>query len=301
MAKRRHAAKDEILLVPFLDILCSLIGVLVLIIVVLTISQTQQTEGRTEAEMQRAVAALAMKKELAKQKVQDVAIKELLAKLQTLQQEQKEKEERLAKLRKLLSTSKDVQEQNKQMSQALLKELDNLALEIEGLKKQITETKPEIEKLLAEIKKRQLPPDKKPPAVVVQPSGSGSGKTEKLYFIEASGSKLVFTVGDKKETVAAAEATIIASAPLNYFLTQVSRDRDNAQLIFLLRDDGTTAYVRGGGWAQGKYGLKISRLLIPGQGDIDTSLFGARAGKVGPVPPDYQPPAPATPPPPNTN
>ena len=35
MAKRRHSAKDEILLVPFLDILCSLIGVLILIIVVL--------------------------------------------------------------------------------------------------------------------------------------------------------------------------------------------------------------------------------------------------------------------------
>ena len=292
MAKRRHASKDEILLVPFLDILCSLIGVLVLIIVVLTISQTQQTEGRTEAEMQRAIDALAMKKELAKQQVQNVAVKELLAKLEALQQEQKEKEERLAKLRKLLSTSKDVQKQNEQMGQTLLKELDNLLLEIEGIKKQIAETKPEVEKLLAEIKKRQIPPDKKPPPVMVQPSGSGT-KTDKLYFIEASGAKLVFKVGDKKETVAAAEPTIIASAPLNYFLTQVSRERDNAQVVFLLRDDGTAAYTRGGGWAQNKYGLKISRLLIPGQGDIDTSLFGEREGKVGPVPADYQPPAPA--------
>jgi hypothetical protein len=293
MAKRRQASPDEILLVPFLDILCSLIGVLVLIIVVLTISQTQQTEGRTEEEMKRAMDALAMKKELAKLQVQDVKIQELLAKLQVLQQEQREKEERLARLRKLLSTSKDVQMQNQTMSQALLKELDNLMLEIEGLKKQIAESKAEVAKLLAEIKKRQVPPDKKPPAVVVQPSGSGT-EASKLFFIEASGAKLAFQLGDKKETVAAAEATIIASAPLNYFLTQVAKDKQ-AQLVFLLRDDGTTAYNRGGGWAQGKYGIKISRLLIPGQGDIDTKLFGEKEGKVGPMPADYTPPPAPTP------
>lgn len=293
MAKRRHSSSDEILLVPFLDILCSLIGVLVLIIVVLTISQTQQTEGRTEEEMQRAMDALALKKELAKQQTQDVKVKDLLAKLQELQKEQKEKEERLARLRKLLSTSKDVQMQNEQMSQALLKELDNLLLEIEGLKKQIVESKAEIAKLMEEIKKRQVPPEKKPPPVVVQPSGSGT-EASKLFFVEASGSKLVFRLGDKKETVAATEATIIASAPFNYFLTQVAKDKQ-AQLVFLLRDDGTTAFNRGGGWAQGKYGIKISRLLIPGQGDIDTKLFGEKEGLVGPMPADYTPPPPPAP------
>jgi len=288
MAKRRHSSSDEILLVPFLDILCSLIGVLVLIIVVLTVSMTQQTEGRTEEEMQRAMDALALKKELAKQQTQDVKVKDLLAKLQELLKEQKEKEERLARLRKLLTTSKDVQMRNEQMSQALLKELDNLLLEIEGLKKQIVDSKAEIAKLMEEIKKRQVPPDKKPPAVVVQPSGSGT-EASKLFFIEASGAKLTFQLGDKKETVAATEATIIASAPLNYFLTQVAKDKQ-AQLVFLLRDDGTTAYNRGGGWAQGKYGIKVSRLLIPGQGDIDTKLFGEKEGKVGPMPADYTPP-----------
>jgi len=295
MAKRRHAGNDEILLVPFLDILCSLIGVLVLIIVVLTVSQVQQTEGRTPEELKRAQEYKDLKKEQEKQNTASEQVKEMLAKLQQLQLEQKEKEERLAKLRKLLSTSKDVQKQNEEMSLALLKELDNLLLEIEGLKKQIAETKPEIEKLLAEIKQRQIPPDKKPPPVVVQPSGSGTNKNDKLFFIEASGAKLVFKVGDKKETVAAAEGTIIASAPLNYFLTQVSKERDNAQLVFLLRDDGTPAYTRGGGWAQNKYGIKISRLLIPGRGDIDTSLFGEREGKVGTMPEDYQPPPPPAP------
>lgn len=293
MAKRRHASTDEILLVPFLDILCSLIGVLVLIIVVLTVSMTQQTEGRTEEEMKRAEDALAMRKELKQQTADQAKVKELMAKLEVALQEQKEKEERLAKLRKLLSSSKDVQKQNEEMSQTLIKELDNLLLEIEGLKKQMTETKALIAKLMEEIKKKQIPPDKKPPPVVVQPSGSGT-QASKLYFVEATGSKLVFQVGDKKETIPASEANIIASAPFNYFLTQISRDKE-AQIVFVLRDDGTTAYNRGGGWAQGKYGIKISRLLVPGQGDIDTKLFGEKEGKVGPMPADYTPPPPPTP------
>lgn len=293
MAKRRESSGDEVSLFPFLSILACLIGALILMIVVMGVTQTQNNGGRTPEEMQRAKDALDIKKELEKRQIDEAKIKELLAKLQTIQQEQKEKEERLAKLRKLLSTSKDVQMQNEQMSQSLLKELDNLLLEIEGLKKQITEIKVEIAKLAEELKKRQLPPDKKPPPVVVQPSGSGT-EASKLFFIEASGSKLVFQLGDKKETVAAAEATIIASAPLNYFLTQVAKDKQ-AQLVFLLRDDGTTAYNRGGGWAQAKYGIRISRLLIPGQGDIDTKLFGEKEGKVGPMPADYTPPPPPAP------
>lgn len=293
MAKRRESSGEEVSLFPFLSILACLIGALILMIVVMGVTQTQNNGGRTPEEMQRAKDALDLKKELEKRKIDEARLKELLAKLQAIQQEQKEKEERLAKLRKLLSTSKDVQMQNEQMSQALLKELDNLLLEIEGLKKQITETKAEIAKLAEELKKRQVPPDKKPPAVVVQPSGSGT-EASKLFFIEASGAKLVFQLGDKKETVAATEATIIASAPLNYFLTQVAKDKQ-AQLVFLLRDDGTTAYNRGGGWAQGKYGIKISRLLIPGQGDIDTKLFGEKEGKVGPMPADYTPPPPPAP------
>ena len=211
MAKRRHAAKDEILMVPFLDILCSLIGVLVLIIVVLTVSQVQQTEGRTEEELERSKKYQELKK---LQKVKDVdskKTKDLLVELQKLQEEQREKEERMAKIRKLLSTSADVMKQNETMGQTLVKELDNLLLEIEGLRTQIKESTAEVAALAAELKEKQIPPDKKPPPVVVQPSGSGSSN-DKLFFIEASGAKLVFKVGDKQETVAATEATISPKA-----------------------------------------------------------------------------------------
>ena len=173
MAKRRHAAKDEILLVPFLDILCSLIGVLILIIVVLCVSQTQQTEGRTPEDVQMSQDAKRMRQEIVERKAQDVILKEKLASLEALQKQIEEKEQRFIKLRKLINTSKDLQEENLKISQKMQKELDDLMLEIEGMKQQQAESKKEIATLMAELKKRDVPPDKKIPPVIVQPSGTG--------------------------------------------------------------------------------------------------------------------------------
>jgi biopolymer transport protein ExbD len=300
MAKRRHASKDEILLVPFLDILCSLIGVLVLIIVVLTVSQVQQTEGRTQEDLDRAQEFKDLKKDQKEKSKEAEKVKELLVRLEELKKQQQEKEERIAKLRKLLASSADVQKQNETMSKALVKELDDLKFEVEGIQKQIVESTAEVTRLAAELKKRQIPPTAKPPAVVVQPSGAGAGAA-KLYFIEANGARLTFKVGDKTENVAATEPTIITSGPLNYFLSEVSKHRADSVLVFLMRDNGTGAYNLAGGWAQTKYGIKISRLLLPGQGDIDTHLFGDKEGIVGPMPADFKPPTPAAATPPPTN
>ena len=210
MAKRRHAAKDEILLVPFLDILCSLIGVLILIIVVLCVSQTQQTEGRTEEEIQQAQAAKRMRKEIVEVKAQEVVLKEKLATLDELQKQIDEKQQRYIKLYKLLSTSKDIQEANLKISQKMQKELDGLLLEIEGMKKQQLDSKKEIALLMAELKKREVPPDKKVPPVIVQPSGSGMAPDTKVYFVEASAGalKILGAWGEDYRLSATAEVVV---------------------------------------------------------------------------------------------
>jgi biopolymer transport protein ExbD len=173
MAKRRHGAKDEILLVPFLDILCSLIGVLVLIIVVLCVSMTEQTDGRPEAEVEMAQEAKKLRKEIDSHKKIEVIVNEKIATLDELQKQIEDRQQRYIKLRKLQSTSKEILETNQKLSQQMLKELDDLLLELDGLKKQQVESKAEITKLLTELKKRQVPEDKKVPPVIVQPSGSG--------------------------------------------------------------------------------------------------------------------------------
>ncbi len=296
MAKRRHAAKDEILLVPFLDILCSLIGVLILIIVVLCVSQTQQTEGRTEEEIRMAQDAKRMREEIKVTKAQEVVLKEKIATLDELQKQIDEKQQRYIKLYKLLSTSKDIQEANLKISQKMQKELDGLLLEIEGMKKQQLESKKEIALLMAELKKREVPPDKKVPPVVVQPSGSGMPEDTKVYFVEASGGalKILSAWGEDYRLSATAEV-VVADVAYNHFLTEVAKN-PKSLVLFLIRDDGQGAFNNGAGRADNEYKVRVGKLPIPGRGVLDLAMFDKFRGKIPPPVAPAPAPPPATPP-----
>ncbi len=298
MAKRRHAAKDEILLVPFLDILCSLIGVLILIIVVLCVSQTQQTEGRTPEEVQMAQDAKRMRQEIVDRKAVDVVLKEKLKSIEELQKKIEEKEQRFIKLRKLLATSKDLQEANQKISQKMQKELDDLMLEIEGMKAQQAESKKEIETLMAEIKKREVPPDKKVPPVIVQPSGSGMAPDTKVYFVEATAGALkILGAWGEDYRLSATAAVVVADVAYNHFLTEVAKS-PSSLVLFLIRDDGQSAYNNGAGRAENDYKVRTGKLPIPGRGVLDLNLFDKFRGKVPPPPAGTAPaPAPAGTPP----
>lgn len=297
MAKRRHAAKDEILLVPFLDILCSLIGVLILIIVVLCVSQTQQTEGRTPEDVQMAQDAKRMRQEIVERKAQDVILKEKLASLEALKKQIDEKEQRFIKLRKLINTSKDLQEENLKISQKMQKELDDLMLEIEGMKQQQAESKKEIATLMAELKKRDVPPDKKIPPVIVQPSGGGMDPDTKVYFVEAgSGALKILGAWGEDYRLSATASVVVADAAYNYFLTEVAKN-PKSLLLFLIRDDGQGAFNNGAGRAENDYKVRVGKLPIPGRGVLDLALFSKFRGKI-PPPPAAPPATPAPPAPP---
>lgn len=303
MAKRRHGAKDEILLVPFLDILCSLIGVLILFIVVLCVSQTQQVEGRTAEEVQMAEDARRMRKEIAERKEQAEALKEKIASLQKLQEQIEEKEQRFIKLRKLLDSSKELQQENEKISQRMQKELDDLMLELEGMKKQQAESKKEIAALMAELKKRDVPPEKRLPPVVVQPSGSGMAPDTKVYFVEASGGGLkIMGAWGEDYRLSATAAVVVADPTFNYFLTEVAKD-PKSLVLFLIRDDGQGAFNNGAGRAENDYKLRVGKLPIPGRGVLDLALFSKFRGTIPPPPaaaPAPAPTPPPAPPPPGT-
>lgn len=297
MAKRRHAAKDEILLVPFLDILCSLIGVLILIIVVLCVSQTQQTEGRTPEDVQMAQDAKRMRQEIVERKAQDVILKEKLASLEALQKQIEEKEQRFIKLRKLINTSKDLQEENLKISQKMQKELDDLMLEIEGMKQQQAESKKEIATLMAELKKRDVPPDKKIPPVIVQPSGTGMPADTKVYFVEAGGGALkILGAWGEDYRLSATASVVVADVAYNHFLTELAKD-PKSLILFLIRDDGQGAFNNGAGRAENDYKVRVGKLPIPGRGVLDLNLFAKFRGKI-PPPPAAPPATPAPPAPP---
>ena len=309
MVRRSHRRSDEIMLIPFLDILCSLIGVLVLIIVVMVIAQTQKVSGRTQQEIERAQEFLKLQKQQKENEKINDALKDKVASLEKLKEEFQSKEDRIAKLRKLLTTSAADRESNRQVSQNMLKELDNLLLELNGLAAQEPVLKKEIAALAEEIKKRQPVPVKLPP-VIVQPGGSGIAKGSKLFFVEATAGKLTFYWdGTAKSVVSAAPDVIAADATFNSYLKAVLTV-PQSKIIFLLRDDGMGAYNLGAGWAQATYGYRvdqIGKLPIPGRGEIDLKMFSEFLGTL-PAPPPKPPkppaapaaPAPTTPPKPPT-
>ena len=300
MVRRSHRRSDEIMLIPFLDILCSLIGVLVLIIVVLVVAQTQKINGRTPEELQRAQDFKKLEKQLKENVKINDALRDKVAALEKLKTESKEKEERVAKLRKLLDTSTADRERNQQLSQNMLKELDNLLLELNGFTAQEPTLKKEIADLIAEVKKRQPVPVKLPP-VIVQPGGSGLAKGSKVFFVEASAGKLTYHWDGTAKSVVSAVPDVIAADPtFNSYLKAVLTV-PQSKIIFLLRDDGMGAYNLGAGWAQATYGYRvdqIGKLPLPGRGPVDLKMFSAFLGALPPPPePEKKPGTPATPPP----
>ncbi|MBL9179413.1 MAG: hypothetical protein JNM65_15220 [Verrucomicrobiaceae bacterium] len=294
MAKHKKKGSEEILLIPFLDILCSLIGVLVLIIVVLCVSMTEQTDGRPEAEVEMAQEAKKLRKEIKQHEVKEIVLKEKIATLEEMQKQIDEKQQRYLKLRKLLTTSQEIMDANLKISQQMQKELDDLLTEITGLKEQQKESQAEITKLMAELKKREVPPDKKIPPVIVQPSGGGMPADTKAYFVEAgAGALKILGAWDKDYRISATPEVVVADADFNYFLTELAKD-PKSFILFLVREDGGGAFNNGAGRAESDYKIRVGKLPVPGRGVLDLALFDKLRGKIAPPPaavPGTPPPA----------
>jgi biopolymer transport protein ExbD len=294
MARRRQRASEELMLIPFLDILCSLIGVLILIIVVLCVAQSQKVKARPVEDVARSKEHLELKEKQKQNERINEQIREKLAALEKLKAQEKQKEEQVAKLRVLLDAAATDRDRQKELSQKLLKELDDLLIEINGLTAQEAPLKKEIAALLAEIKKLQPPPQKAAP-VVVHPGGSGLAKGSKVFFIEAFGGKLTYYWDESnKGSVSAVPDVIAVDEDFNAYLKAV-RAVPQSKIIFLLRDDGMGAYRLGAGWAQSTHTFgveQVGKLPIPGRGDIDLKFFKEFMGAL-PAPPPTPPSAPS--------
>lgn len=285
MAKRRSSSGDEISLFPFLSILACLIGALIMIIVVLAVAQSQQSDGRTpeELEMAKEYQRLLEEKKLQAEVNKDVTKK--LEELKELEEELIQKNERVARLRKLLSAGADIQKMNEEISQNLLKELDNLLVEIEGIKKQENEIKKEIAALEAELAKRQIPKDKEIPPVMVQPGGSGLAAGDKVFFVELTAARItVYWDAQKKSVCGTSNEVVVADVGYNEFLKMV-KAVPRSKIIFLLRDDGWGTYNKAAGWAMSTYEFRvdqIGRLPLPGRGEVDLRMFKDFLGTLTP-------------------
>jgi hypothetical protein len=275
MARKREAKHDEVMLIPFLDILCSLIGVLILIIVVVCVAQTQKVRGRTKEDL-----ALAQRHQslLVQQREQTKAAAALQEKIAAAEQRLLERtasgqqrQQKLLELRRRLELAAGAERTNQDQAKLLQKAVEDLLVEIETLQRELPLQQAELDKLKKLLAERQKKPDAKPPAVVVRPAGSGSGADRTLFFVEAGGSGIVIYKG-RTERVRVAQASVGDDRDYNAFLKQV-KESGNASLVFLIRRDGWWTYLRAAGWAEQAYGLTPGKLPIPGDGPIDLSQF----------------------------
>jgi hypothetical protein len=282
MAKRQKHGSEEVMLIPFLDILCSLIGILVLIIVVLMVAQMQRVKGRPVEDVERAVEHQKLLKKKEENEKKFAGLEEVLAELKKLEEDKKDKDKKAEDLKELLTMSSDKKEKNKKSAEDLNKKIEALKQQIQGFASEEPNLKKRVEELMAAIEKLK-PPENKDPKVVVNPGGSGLGAGTQVFFVDARGDNLVYFWNENERySVAAIPEVIVNDETFNAFLDNV-KNVPQSKVIFLVRGDGMRSYNLGAGWAQSKHGYKveqIGKLPVPGSGELDMKLFGKLSGTV---------------------
>lgn len=270
MAQARARQDAEVSLFPFLSILVCLIGSLVLLIVILTIVQTRMGDGRTPQEIDRAAEALKLRKELAEKEKQLAKVKEespAAANKDAL----KQRMAAIVNLQKELALGEDARKKNQETSAELQKKLEDMLAQLEEMKKEKPALTKAIDQLKAELLKRNKKPDDTPPPVIVKAGGTGTSAGTRLFFVECAGAGIVMHRSLTEKT-RITSASIGVDETYNKFLDEAKKT-PNAMVLFLLRDDGLTAYNRAAGWAEGQFGLRTGKLPLPGKGAADLSAF----------------------------
>ena len=271
MAKQRQGRQDEVMLIPFLDILCSLIGVLILIIVVVCVAQVQKSNGRTKQDVELSANYQTLLRQLKEDEKNAASLKAIVTDLERLQKDMTAKEAKISELRKQLDFSASSNSANEKLAAKIQEDIKNLIAQIQTLSKAIPPLESEIDKLRKLLAERQKKPDEMKPSVVVRPSGGGTKQNQPVFLVESAGGNIVIHK-NKTEQIRVARDNVNVDKDYNAFLKTV-KNTGHATLIFLVRRDGWSTYSRAAGWAEQEFGLNTGKLPIPGDGALDLSLF----------------------------
>lgn len=271
MAQARTRSDPEVSLFPFLSILVCLIGALVLLIVILTMVQSAMGDGRSIEEFARARDADRMRKEMAQQEKELAKWEKKKDEAEKLEKKLQEVQQRYVLLRKRANTSADEKQKIEQQHALLQKELENLLIQLQEMQREKPSIQKAIEKLKAELIARKKNLDAKP-KLVVQPSGSGAAAADtKLFFVECNAGGIAIH-GEAPEPIRITSGSIGADASYDAFLKKVAAT-PKSMVLFLMRDDGLGTYNRAAGWAESQFKVRTGKLPLPGQGEVDLSLF----------------------------
>jgi chaperonin cofactor prefoldin len=143
--------------------------------------------------------------------------------------------------------------------------------QIAALKNERPTLDQQLAELKAELERRKIKPDSKPQPVRINPSGSGISANTEMVFIEcnANGIVILDKSGSKKPVSA---DTITTDGTLAATFKKLKANPTH-MVLFLIRSDGNATYAKAGGYAENQFNLRIGKLPVPTQGEIDLSLF----------------------------
>lgn len=271
MSRRTSNAGGGVSLFPFLSILASLIGILTLMISLTVFVKSLETAGRDQQELARAKENQSLLAQQKKLRQEIDAIKTEAAKHNAAAVTLNEIEQRHIVLRRQLDQKSAALKQAEQTDKALQKLIETILENIAALKKERPSLDKKLADLKAELARRKVKPDNKPPPIQVRPGGSGSANIALVSFVECDSTGIVLhRRGGPKTNVSL--AAIGTDQAYNQFLDEAKR-KPGAMVLFLLRDSGNNAYLRAAGWAESQYNLRTGKLPLPGKGEVDLSLF----------------------------
>ena len=271
MGQARTRSDPEISLFPFLSILVCIIGALLLLILVLAIAQGMLGDRRDVEEVARATEADKLQREFNGREREMQRWQGEKEKGDAVKLELGTKREQFVVLTKKIEGTAEEKRRVEFEQARMQKELENMLSQIDLLKSEQPALRADNEKLQAQLAARNANLNAKP-KVVVRGSGSGAmAANTPLFFVECNASGLVI-YNAQSGLVRVSTSSIGLDPGYDDFLHHVA-STPKATVIFLLRDDGLAAYNRAAGWAESRFNVRQGKLPLPGQGEVDLSLF----------------------------
>ncbi|MFM7182070.1 MAG: hypothetical protein ACKO2G_11480 [Verrucomicrobiales bacterium] len=269
MSRRQSsAAGTGVSLFPFLSILACLIGILTMVIKIISDTQKPPDNERDPAELARAKEHQQLRADIKKQKAEIEKTKAMLKERNAALVEVSELENKRIILRQQLA---DKDANPKETDSVLQKMLELILTQIASLRKERPTLEKELAALKAELEKRKIKPDTKPQPVRINPAGSGISANTKLAFVECNAAGIVLLDSSGKK-LPIASAAIATDSRLAGVFNETKSARDHL-VLFLIRKDGQISFRDAGGLAETKFNLRIGKLPVPTDGEIDLSLF----------------------------
>lgn len=269
MSRRSSSAgPGGVSLFPFLSILASVIGILTLMIGLVSNLQDTVPNERDPVELARAEEHAALQREIKKAEVEQARIASELEKRDGAFVELEDLKDRQVVLRRQLDAAKA---KPMRSNAELQKLVENLLAQIAALKKERPALEKKVAELKAELARRKIKPDSKPPPVVVQPGGSGVTRNAKVVFIECHGSGV--NILQRRGPKVPVSTAAIQTEPALAKVMNEAKSAPDALVLFLIRTNGQWTYQAAAGWAESTFKVRTGKLPIPGSGEIDLSFF----------------------------